>query len=175
MRFFFLAVSCLAVASAFVMDEHVGKRVEAAAQRTEGGEHWIVEVEHGHNDAVLHELNLKAGGNLKVKYNWRGQEADDLHALSVKGISRAEAEAIPGVKKVHSVNRYEMTAAAPISWGLDRIDQASLPLSESYTPAYNGCGVDVYVLDCGIDTNHPEFASGGPFNREVKNIWDVYK
>ncbi|MCU1589741.1 MAG: putative subtilase-family protease [Frankiales bacterium] len=39
-------------------------------------------------------------------------------------------------------------ASAP--WGLDRIDQRHLPLSDSYRWATDGSGVDVYVVDTGI-------------------------
>jgi len=45
-------------------------------------------------------------------------------------------------------------------WGLDRIDQRSLPLNASYGYNYTGYGVRVYVIDTGIYTGHSEF--GGP-------------
>ena len=44
-------------------------------------------------------------------------------------------------------------------WGLDRIDQRSLPLDSTFTPAGNGAGVTVYVIDTGIRTTHTEYAS----------------
>jgi subtilisin family serine protease len=44
-------------------------------------------------------------------------------------------------------------------WGLDRIDQRSLPLNSTFTPAGNGSGVTVYVIDTGIRTTHTEYAS----------------
>jgi subtilisin family serine protease len=45
------------------------------------------------------------------------------------------------------------------SWGLDRIDQRALPLSGTYTPnpGVGGGGVNVYVIDTGLATQHPEF------------------
>ncbi|MCH1448499.1 MAG: S8 family peptidase, partial [Candidatus Nanopelagicales bacterium] len=44
-------------------------------------------------------------------------------------------------------------------WGLDRIDQRSLPLDNGFAAAGNGSGVTVYVIDTGIRTTHTEYAS----------------
>ncbi|MFB7344704.1 S8 family peptidase [Streptomyces hydrogenans] len=44
-------------------------------------------------------------------------------------------------------------------WGLDRIDQASLPLSGTYTyPDSAGAGVTAYVIDTGVRISHSELA-----------------
>lgn len=42
-------------------------------------------------------------------------------------------------------------------WGLDRIDQPSLPLNEQYVYVNNGTGVNAYVIDTGILPTHWEF------------------
>ncbi len=42
-------------------------------------------------------------------------------------------------------------------WGLDRIDQVSLPLSQSYNYPLGGSQVNVYVIDTGIQTTHQQF------------------
>jgi subtilisin family serine protease len=45
-------------------------------------------------------------------------------------------------------------------WGLDRIDQRALPLSDTYTPPVaeaRGRGVTAYVIDTGIDAAHRDF------------------
>jgi subtilisin family serine protease len=54
------------------------------------------------------------------------------------------------------IMRINTTQASP-TWGLDRIDQKSLPLSHSYKYTHTGSGVDAYVIDTGIDTSLSQF------------------
>lgn len=50
------------------------------------------------------------------------------------------------------------TQDSPVrSWGLDRIDQVSLPLDDSFEIQGTGKGVEVYVLDTGVWASHSEF------------------
>jgi len=43
-------------------------------------------------------------------------------------------------------------------WGLDRSDQANLPLNQAYTaPGQQGTGITVYVLDTGVRVSHNDF------------------
>lgn len=42
-------------------------------------------------------------------------------------------------------------------WGLDRIDQTSVPLNSTYNYTDTGAGVVAYIIDTGIRTTHDEF------------------
>lgn len=46
---------------------------------------------------------------------------------------------------------------ASATWGIDRIDQAALPLSKTYSYTSNGAGVKAYIIDTGIRTTHADF------------------
>jgi subtilisin family serine protease len=62
-------------------------------------------------------------------------------------------------RKSHSPQPYAKTAAGSAkSWGLDRIDQRRLPLDGRFSPAGQGAGTHVYVVDSGIDLDHPAFS-----------------
>jgi len=67
--------------------------------------------------------------------------------------SDPRVEYIEQDQEVHIVG----TQVNPPSWGLDRIDQRSLPLNNSYTYNQTGIGVDAYIIDTGIRTTHADF------------------
>ena len=51
-----------------------------------------------------------------------------------------------------------------IPWHLDRLDQIEPLLDHSYSPIGDGSGVDVYILDSGINYSHEEFESRAKYS-----------
>ena len=74
-------------------------------------------------------------------------------AVTVTTSDLAELKRDPAVARVELDTPVR---ALEYSWGLDRIDQPSLPLSGTYGPRPSGSGVRVYVIDSGVSA-HSEF------------------
>ncbi|GIG70461.1 S8 family peptidase [Phytomonospora endophytica] len=53
------------------------------------------------------------------------------------------------------------------SWGIDRIDQRNLPLTNSYTYNNTASSVRVYVIDTGILTTHTTFGGRATHGRDT--------
>jgi Subtilisin-like serine proteases len=65
---------------------------------------------------------------------------------------------------------HAVTTQSGATWGLDRIDQRTLPLSGTYTYGSTGSGVTAYIIDTGIEISHPDF--GGRASIGVDEIGD---
>jgi subtilisin family serine protease len=65
----------------------------------------------------------------------------------------------------------EVTADATqtnATWGLDRIDQRALPLSGTYTYNTMASNVTAYIIDTGLQANHPDFGT------RARNVYDAF-
>jgi subtilisin family serine protease len=87
-------------------------------------------------------------------------------AATMTSTAAGRLAADPSVAYVEQdrVVHLESTQNEPV-WGLDRLDQRTLPLSRTYTYR-SAANVTAYVLDTGIRTSHSEF--GG----RARNGWD---
>jgi subtilisin family serine protease len=77
--------------------------------------------------------------------------------LSDKQAKRLAADPSVEFVEANQVVHTQETQSAPPSWGLDRIDQKSLPLDQSYSYTSDGAGVTAYVIDTGVRVTHSTF------------------
>jgi subtilisin family serine protease len=97
-----------------------------------------------------------------------GLQPDFVYTHALKGFAgRISDAARAGLLKDHRIVRVEPDGIAQISavtmtnatWGLDRVDQRSRPLSTTFTYTRTGTGVTVYIIDTGLRLSHTDFGS----------------
>ncbi|MEU4358116.1 S8 family peptidase [Streptomyces virginiae] len=84
------------------------------------------------------------------------QQLDDVR--TTPGVRSVEADAEVSAPPTPAGPAALSAAGVPAAtWGLDRIDQRTLPLDGGFSTAGDGAGVTAYILDTGIDYDHAEF------------------
>ena len=87
----------------------------------------------------------------------------NVFAGEIADLSPSQVKSLRLNPKVRSIEadtpvRREATQS-PAAWGLDRIDQRTNTLSNSYSYDTTGSGVKAYVVDSGILASHSDFGS----------------
>lgn len=131
---------------------------------------WVNDILAKH-DAESSSFDESPVSAMSFQYNFNGflGFAVSTGASAIEEIAKNPSVEYWSYDNPLTLNAPIETAAAPEvarSWGLDRIDQRSLPLNNEFlAPEGAGEGVTVYVIDTGIVVGHPEFegrAVGGP-------------
>ena len=95
----------------------------------------------------------------------RGGAVTHVYSHALTGFSATLTDSLltvlRGDARVRSIEldrtvRISDTQSPTGSWGQDRVDQRDLPLDNAYSYGADGTGVDVYVVDTGIQTTHPD-------------------
>jgi subtilisin family serine protease len=95
-----------------------------------------------------------------------GAKVKKVYRSAIEGyvaeIGRGELAALRADKRVAHVEPDRLMKAVATqsnaTWGIDRVDQRTLPLSGSFSYSSSGAGVKAYVIDSGIRPTHQEFA-----------------
>jgi subtilisin family serine protease len=97
----------------------------------------------------------------------RGGQVLHTYTRAIKGFAASLPDAAvqalrnnPNVKYVEQDQTVALNQVSPenqATWGLDRIDQADLPLDTQYHFARTGAGVNAFIIDTGIRADHVEF------------------
>ncbi len=114
----------------------------------------------------------KSGANLTQKVQSeeaRGNDVQDVFRSAVKGFvapldaadvrrlrARSDVLLVEKDKPVRALSAGPRSGLAA-SWGLDRIDQRTLPLNSQISTSENGFGITAYIIDTGIRADHNEF------------------
>jgi subtilisin family serine protease len=132
--------------------------IQFAGGATAVSNSYIVVLKTGSADvgAAASQLVSRYGGAVRQTYSAALRGFEVTATASAAHLLAGDA-GVAFVEQNHVVH-LDATQANPPSWGLDRIDQARLPLNNSYTYPNTATNVHAYIIDTGIRITHTTFA-----------------
>ncbi|MER5213406.1 S8 family peptidase [Streptomyces sp. NPDC002838] len=136
-------------------------KVLAAGSPTAIKDSYIVTLKQGAglkaSSSAGKSLVKEYGGTVKKTFG----AALNGYSASLSAAEARRLAADPAVASVEQDQRVQLadTTQSNAPWGLDRVDQTSLPLSGTYTyPDSAGSGVTAYVIDTGVRITHQQIS-----------------
>jgi subtilisin family serine protease len=146
-----LAAVAVAVVTATGIGATAGSATAAPATPTAT---YIVTLQPGTAPAPVADRATRMGGRIAHLYT----AALDGFAVTLPTTAAERLGTLPGVVAVELDQPVTVSATqSPATWGLDRVDQRAVPLSNTYSYTATGTGVKAYVIDTGIRLNHTDF------------------
>jgi len=106
------------------------------------------------------------GGTVSKRYRDLSEETKSLLLVDVPADQVDNIDGLTGFqfKEGTSANSF-ISSETTSHWHLQRLVTRNLPLRTEFDATYTGDGVNVYLMDGGIDADHDEFA-----NATIKNV-----
>lgn len=125
---------------------------------TDGPSAWIVTLEEGAGDVAAAAADQLGDLGLDADPSQVFTDALLGYTATLTADQATQLADLPGVASVERNGLAWISETQPNApWGVDRVDQADLPLSGSYTYTATGAGVTAYVIDSGARLSHGEF------------------
>lgn len=110
-------------------------------------------------------VTLKPGVTAQKLTKAKGLSTQYVYSKALNGFSAkltpGQLNALRANPSVQAIEENQKVTASETqngaTWGLDRIDQRNRPLDSTYTWTRNGAGVTAYIIDTGLDSDHPDF------------------
>jgi subtilisin family serine protease len=134
--------------------QNVGPVINTGSAKAVNGSYLVV-FEKGQQPNLADEYGVRVLEKYDSALNGVLIEAEEEQAQRIA--ADPSVQLVEQNTKVQRTTSRKTTQTDPPSCGLDRIDQPALPLDNSYSyPSRAGAGVDVYMVDTGIDYDHPD-------------------
>ncbi|XP_071494150.1 aqualysin-1-like [Diadema antillarum] len=123
------------------------------------GRYIVVLEDNVELDSFISRFNSEVSVETMIKTKFSKVLHGFVIQADVAGVALNLLRSLQGVKYIEEdeVIFADSRNRNPGSWGIDRIDQRSLPLDDSMTLNKYGAGEYIYVIDSGINPDHTDF------------------